>query len=70
MLNIIMRFHHAAAEALERDISIDEITTLPIREEIGRMRYIGEEDLDKLDDIGTRAEKNVKALAEQSGEEG
>jgi V/A-type H+-transporting ATPase subunit A len=69
MLNIIMRFHHAAAEALERDISIDEITTLPIREEIGRMRYIGEEDLDKLDDIGTRAEKNVKALAEQSGEE-
>ncbi|NQU07153.1 MAG: V-type ATP synthase subunit A [Candidatus Abyssubacteria bacterium] len=70
MLSIIMRFHHAAAEALERDISIDEITILPIREEIGRMRYIGEEDLDKLDDLGTRAEKSVKALAEQSGEEG
>ena len=70
MLSIIMRFHRAAAEALERDISIDEITTLPIREEIGRMRYIGEKDLDKLDDLGTRAEKSVKVLAEQSGEEG
>ncbi len=69
MLKIIMRFHHAAAEAIGREVSIDEIARLSSREEIGRMRYIGEDELEKLDALGSRAEEQVKALAEQTRQE-
>ena len=70
MLKTIMRFHSAAAEAIELGSSIDDIAALSSREEIGRMRYITEEELNKLDDLGTRAEQQVKALAEKTEEEG
>jgi V/A-type H+-transporting ATPase subunit A len=70
MLKTIMRFHGAASDAIERGSSIDDIAALTSREEIGRMRYITEEELDKLDDLGMRSEQQVKALAENTEEEG
>jgi V/A-type H+-transporting ATPase subunit A len=70
MLKAIMLFHDAAAEAIEAGVSIDEIAGLSSREEIGRMRYITEEELGKLDELGTRVVRQINALAEKSGEEG
>ena len=70
MLKTIMRFHSSAADAIERGVSIDEIVDLPSKEEIGRMRYIAEDELDKLDALGSRAEEQVKSLAEKTEEEG
>ena len=70
MLKAIMRFHHAAVEAIEQGGSIDEIAGLSSKEEIGRMRYITEQELDKLDELGARAEQQIKALTKKTGEEG
>ncbi len=70
MLKTIMRFHHAATEALKQDILIGEIAGLSAREDIGRMRYTGEDELDRLDDLGKRAEAQVKALRKESEGEG
>jgi V/A-type H+-transporting ATPase subunit A len=69
MLGVIMHFHRAAVEALEEDVAIDEITHLPIREEIGRMRYTSEQELDKLDDLGRRGVDRIKALTRSDEEE-
>jgi V/A-type H+-transporting ATPase subunit A len=66
MLNIIMRFHAAASEAIAQGGSIDEISDLPAREEIGRMRYIHEDDIEKLDELGERAVRQVNALAQET----
>jgi V/A-type H+-transporting ATPase subunit A len=70
MLKIIMHLHRAAAEALEHDIPMAEVAKLPIREEIGRMRYTGEHELEKLDDLNARAVAQVKALTKPAEEEG
>jgi len=66
MLMIIMHFHRASVEALGQDTSIEEIARLPVREEIGRMRYIGEQELDKLESLRKRAVEQVKALTEKA----
>jgi V/A-type H+-transporting ATPase subunit A len=69
MLKTIMRFQQAAAEAIEQGASIDEIALLSSKEEIGRMRYITEEELDKLDELGERVESQIKELTKNTGEE-
>jgi len=70
MLNAIMRFHNAAVDSIEKGASIDDIAALPGKEEIGRMRYIPETELHKLDELASRAEEQVKALTENIREEG
>ncbi len=69
MLKTILEFHRAAVEALKEGATIEDITGLPIREEIGRMRYIGEHELEKLDDLVRRSGEQVRAQAAKSEEE-
>jgi len=70
MLKAIIHFHRASAEMIEQGISIDEIATLPIREEVSRMRYTGEKEITNLDDLRTRAVEAVKGLTKKAGDEG
>ena len=69
MLNTIIRFHHAAVEAIGQNVPIDQIAGLSSREEIGRMRYTTEAELDKLDELAARAEEQVQALMQQTEED-
>jgi len=66
MLRVILHFHRTSAEIIEQGISIDEIAKLPAREEIGRMRYTAEKELDKLDDIRLRALEQLRALTKST----
>ena len=70
MLRTIIHFHRASNESIQEGISIDDIAALPVREEIGRMRYTTEKELGKLDDLRVRAEHEVKGLTKKAGEEG
>ncbi len=70
MLKIILQFHHAAMDALQLATPIEEISRLPVREEIARMRYTTEQELDKLDALRTRAVDAIKSLKVKSQEEG
>ncbi|GAB4338275.1 MAG: V-type ATP synthase subunit A [Candidatus Abyssubacteria bacterium] len=70
MLKTIIEFHHTAMEALQEAIPIEEITRLPVREEIARMRYTAEQELDKLDALRTRAVDVIKSLKAKPEEEG
>ncbi|HIE55168.1 MAG TPA: V-type ATP synthase subunit A, partial [Chromatiaceae bacterium] len=43
MLKIIALFHEKALEAIDAGISVDKITTLPVKDEIARMKYVPSE---------------------------
>ena len=48
MLRIILTFHELSMQVLSRGGALRSVINHPIREEIARMRYITEEDLDKF----------------------
>jgi V/A-type H+-transporting ATPase subunit A len=46
MMHLILLFYDRAAGALEMGADIEEIVSLPVRERIGRCKYISECDVD------------------------
>ena len=62
MLKLIYDFHVLAGEALERDAEFEDIVNLPVREKIGRAKYIEEEKADRIDAIEDEMKKELKAL--------
>jgi V/A-type H+-transporting ATPase subunit A len=46
MLKTIITFQEKATAALERGASSEDLTTLPVKEEIGRMKYVPEDEFD------------------------
>lgn len=58
MMRNILTFHHLAMQVLQRGVMLRSVTELPIREEIARMRYVEETNLDKLDKL----EDEIKAV--------
>jgi V/A-type H+-transporting ATPase subunit A len=65
MLRNIMSVNSLAQDALAQGVQTEEIMGLPVQEEIARSRYIPEAELDELDEIGGRIEKEIKALVEK-----
>ena len=49
MIRNILTFHHLAMQALKRGAQLSAVTELDIRDEIARMRYTKETELEKLD---------------------
>ena len=46
LMRLILAFYDRSIEALNEGVSIDKIVALPIREEIGRFKYIHEDQID------------------------
>ncbi len=63
MLRLIKRFYDAGYEAIASYASIDEIIACPAKEQIGRAKYIPEDELDKFDEIEQNITRQLKALA-------
>jgi V/A-type H+-transporting ATPase subunit A len=57
LLKLIMTFHHYAKKAIEAEVPISEILSLPVRERIARAKFIAE---DKLEELG-RIEEEIRA---------
>ena len=63
MMNLVLEFYDIALAALKEGASIDKISTLPVRERIGRYKYIKNEDLAKeYDDIIHQLHVEIDAL--------
>ncbi len=63
MLKLILGFYHLGVEALENGKSLDDILALPVRESIGRSKYIEETDIDeKFAEIETNIRSQISAL--------
>ena len=61
MLKVILGYYEKANEALTADAPFNKLISLPVREEIGRFKYVPEED------VPTIYESITRDLAEQIG---
>lgn len=56
LLKLIMTFHHYAKKAIEADVPMNEVLSLPVRERIARAKFIPEEKLEEL----TKIEEEIR----------
>ena len=47
MMKLIMEFYHKAVDALAQGASINSIISVPVKERIGRFKYVHEDDIDQ-----------------------
>ena len=62
ILKLIYDFHRLSLDALDKDADFNEIINLPVREKIGRAKYIPEKDIKDLDAIGKEITDALKGL--------
>ena len=69
MLKLLYDFYRLGNEALNKDAEYSEIINLPIREKIGRAKYIPESEIDSFDEINKELVESLKAIANNGGED-
>ena len=62
MLRLIRDFHRLGLEALANGASYSRLVHLPVREKIGRSKYIEESDLAQFDEISEQMKREIRAL--------
>ena len=62
MLKLILECYHEGLDALNCDAELQDILKLPVREQIGRAKYVEEKDLGKLSDIRAELKKEMNEL--------
>ncbi len=63
MLRTILNFYHMGLEALDEGKSLDDILSLPVKEAIGRSKYIEEIDIEeRFDKIDSDIKTQISAL--------
>jgi len=67
MLNNILNFYKKTLEILYKGFTVEEIVKLPIREKIGRIKYINEDKINDCD-LTEEIEKTFKELLERAKE--
>jgi V/A-type H+-transporting ATPase subunit A len=70
MLKIMMDFFHKSSAAIGGGTPVEEIFRLPVREKIGRAKYVREADAEKFfSDAETELEAELEALKARNAEE-
>ncbi len=62
MLKLLFDYHRLGSDALSRGASFNELISLPVKEKIGRSKYIPESEIAELDDIDREIAVEIKAL--------
>lgn len=66
MLDTIMYFHRRAAEAIQSGVEPEKVFGLPVREEIAKMKYIPEENKEKVfEELKKKIDRAFKELLEE-----
>ena len=62
MMRLILAYYDLGRDALEKNASVDKLAAMPIREKIGRFKYVKEEDVEKeYDAVLKQLQKEVNA---------
>ena len=67
MMKLILECYHFSLEALQADVELEDLLKMPIREQIGRAKYIPESEMSKLDDIMKELKKQMSDLTKEGG---
>lgn len=71
MLKIMLRFYESGCRIIEQGVNVDEIFKLPVREQMGRAKYIPEDKLEEgFQKLEMDVEAQLKALETQDMEVG
>ena len=62
MMRLILEFDRLASDALDQNVDIEDILELPVREQIGRAKYIPEKDMNKFEEILIEIKKEMSEL--------
>ena len=62
MLRLIREYHRLGAEALAAGAAYEKLVNLPVREKIGRVKYIEESDLAAFDGIMEQLKREIREL--------
>ena len=66
MMKLIMAFYEKSLEILGSEIKVESIISLPVKEKIGRFKYIPEEQVEeKYNEIKSELVSQLKELAER-----
>ena len=65
MMRLILEFDALGRDQLSKNVDIEDIIELPIREKIGRAKYIAESDIAQFDDIFKEMKKEMLALSNE-----
>lgn len=62
MMRLILGYYDMCSEALSKDAPIETLVSLPVREKIGRFKYVREEDIDaEYDSVTNQLKKEVNS---------
>lgn len=60
MMKLILLYYDLSVEAISKNASIEKISTLPVREAIGRFKYVKEQDVDeKYKEINAKLQSEI-----------
>ena len=62
MLKLIYDFYRLGNDAITRDVDYNDLISLPVREKIGRAKYIPESEIIKFNEISKELNDSIKAL--------
>lgn len=65
MLKLILECDKCSREALAKDVDLDDILNIGAREMIGRLKYIPETELEKIEQVGKQMRQQLNALSSQ-----
>lgn len=69
MLKLILEYFDLATDTLSKGADVDKLINLPIRERIGRFKYVPQENIGKeYDAVKNQLELDIEALVSQGGE--
>lgn len=67
MLRLILTFDEFAKDALTKNVDIEDVLELGVREQIGRAKYIPESEMNKFDEILAEIKSEMRALTDEGG---
>ncbi|MFO7154190.1 MAG: V-type ATP synthase subunit A [Caldicoprobacter oshimai] len=67
MLKLIIEFYHLGQKALDAGAEFSQVINLPVRERIGRAKYIPEGQLEQLDEILKELREQMSSLMSEGG---
>lgn len=67
MLNLILTLYKRGQQVLDEGAELSEILALPVRENIGRAKYIPEDDMPRFDMLETELEDEISHLVSEGG---
>ena len=67
MLRLILTFDELAKDALTKNVDIEDVLELGVREQIGRAKYIPESEMNKFDEILAEIKCEMRALTDEGG---